>query len=60
MAVTGTYERGFPITATRDGNCTHETFYEIQVFDEINHLKSRYGGSIPEILEALDEGLLPG
>lgn len=33
-----------------------ETFYETQKrLDEINHLKSRYGGSIPEILEALDE-----
>ena len=33
-----------------------ETFYQIEKrLDEINHLKSKYGGSIPEILSALSE-----
>ncbi len=31
-----------------------ETFYELEKrLDEINHLKAKYGGSIPEIMEAL-------
>lgn len=33
-----------------------ETFYEVEKrLDLINHLKSKYGSSIPDILEALDE-----
>ncbi len=33
-----------------------ETFYEIEKrLDEINHLKSKYGSTIPEILEALEK-----
>lgn len=33
-----------------------ETFYQVEKrLDEINHLKSKYGSSIPEILHALEE-----
>lgn len=32
-----------------------ETFYQVEKrLDEVNHLKSKYGASIPEILEALE------
>ena len=35
---------------------TRETFYETQKrLDEINHLKSKYGNSIDDILIALNE-----